>query len=314
MPFASPKESSHLQASLALLFDKIQRLVLVLANQRLRSKAYCLSLLLVCSLTPLAFNPSQAQPVDSQLPQLNMQQRQWLGQQIFNNECSAKLSCLTSWNAAEDFPSLGIGHFIWFQAQQQEVFTESFPKLLSYYQQREITLPQWINELENQDSPWPNREAFLADFESIRMHALREFLADTMAIQVDFIIQRLYQSLPKLLAATPQLQHTQIKQQFYHMANSVQPYGIYALIDYVNFKGEGVAINERYAMQGWGLLQVLQQMPYVEGELNHRPLQNFVEAGGTVLSTRVANAPTGRDEQRWLRGWHNRLQSYLPPQ
>ena len=38
------------------------------------------------------------------------------------------------------------------------------------------------------------------------------------------------------------------------------PQGCYALVDYVNFKGEGVLSTERYRGQGWGLLQVLEEM------------------------------------------------------
>ena len=37
----------------------------------------------------------------------------------------------------------------------------------------------------------------------------------------------------------------------------------------------------------------------------------FVSAASNVLSTRVANAPPQRNEQRWLAGWQNRLQTYL---
>jgi len=32
-----------------------------------------------------------------------------------------------------------------------------------------------------------------------------------------------------------------------------------------------------------------------------------------VLDRRISNAPAERRESRWRAGWHNRLQSYLPP-
>ena len=41
-------------------------------------------------------------------------------------------------------------------------------------------------------------------------------------------------------------------------------------------------------------------------------LDDFVAAATRVLERRVANAPSERNEQRWLAGWRNRLQSYLP--
>ena len=48
--------------------------------------------------------------------QLTSHEIKWLGEQIYSNECNANFECLTSWNSGEDFPSLGIGHFIWFRA------------------------------------------------------------------------------------------------------------------------------------------------------------------------------------------------------
>ena len=42
------------------------------------------------------------------------------------------------------------------------------------------------------------------------------------------------------------------------------------LIDYVNFKGEGVLETERYRGRGWGLLQVLEGMPEQAARLRMR--------------------------------------------
>ena len=94
---------------------------------------------------------------------------------------------------------------------------------------------------------------------------------------------------------------------FYDIANAETPYGLYALIDYVHFKGTGLAASERYQGEGWGLLQVLVELQGVEANLD-----NFVIAATRVLERRVANAPVERREQRWIAGWKNRLQTYLP--
>ena len=80
--------------------------------------------------------------------------------------------------------------------------------------------------------------------------------------------------------------------------------GFYALMDYVNFKGEGTAITERYRGKGWGLLQVLEQM-----HDDREPIEAFSEAAVFVLERRVANAPPERNEARWLPGWKNRIAS-----
>jgi hypothetical protein len=86
------------------------------------------------------------------------------------------------------------------------------------------------------------------------------------------------------------------------------PEGTYAIIDYINFKGEGTSSQERYQNQGWGLLQVLQAMP---SNLTEKQAVNaFVEAAKQVLKQRVENSPPERGEERWLKGWSNRLNTY----
>jgi hypothetical protein len=89
-------------------------------------------------------------------------------------------------------------------------------------------------------------------------------------------------------------------------ALSTTPEGMFCLIDYVNFKGEGTNPKERYRGQGWGLMQVLEDMR------GGTPTA-FAEASKRVLSRRVANSPPERGEQRWLAGWHNRCEAYKRP-
>ncbi|HIF73516.1 MAG TPA: hypothetical protein EYG31_01180 [Porticoccaceae bacterium] len=243
----------------------------------------------------------------AQIPQLEESQRQWLGERIFQNECNAHFDCLTSWNEGEEFPSLGIGHFIWFQANQEQPFTETFPALLASYKNLGYSLPTWLTDLSDPDSPWTSREQFLQEINSDKMVELRTFLANTKSVQVDFISQRLYDSLSVILAHSSGNSTAALEETFLQIAHSHPPYGLYALIDYVHFKGTGTNSAERYKNSGWGLLQVLQEM-------SNRPttLWSFVQAAETVLERRVENAPLVRNEQRWLLGWKNRLQTYLP--
>ncbi len=233
---------------------------------------------------------------------LSAREAEAIGQQIWHNEGLGRVENLTVWNRAEAFPSFGIGHFIWYPANVDAPFTESFPQLLRYLQ-REIKLPDWLQH--QPPAPWRNREQFYAEIDSPRMRELRTLLAATIAQQTQFIINRLNDTLPKMVAVLEsEAKRRQITSRFYQVAQS--PLGVYALIDYVNFKGEGVSVTERYKGQGWGLLQVLEAMP-PESE---RTMADFVRAADTVLTRRVQNAP--RDESRWLPGWRKRLQSYLP--
>jgi len=249
------------------------------------------------------------QPLAAAIPEPDPAQLRWLGEQIFRNECNSQLACLTAWNSGEDFPSLGLGHFIWYRAGQQAPFAETFPALLAFMQDRGATLPSWL-AVADFEQPWPDRAAFLAANETgdPRLVELRSFLADHMELQTAFIVQRFDQALQALLAASPASEHSALRSRFEAVASAEPPFGLYALIDYVHFKGEGTRIQERYQDQGWGLLQVLQGMP----EQSAKPLADFVASASTVLAERVRLAPPERDEQRWLLGWHRRVASYLP--
>jgi hypothetical protein len=262
--------------------------------------SFLLILLLQTAVIPTAWG---------QLPQLNPQQMDWLGDRIFANECNRNFRCLTSWNEGEDFPSLGIGHFIWYSSQQSERFEETFPNLLAFYKKHGYELPNWLESLEGPDSPWQNREQFLADLDSQRMRQLRNFLGSTTELQVLFIVERLHDTKADLFRGLEPSQKSSVESSFYQIANSQTPYGIYALIDYLHFKGTGIAPGERYQDEGWGLLQVL-----LELQSSAANLDDFVTAATRVLERRVSNAPTQRAEQRWIAGWTNRLQTYLPNQ
>lgn len=246
-------------------------------------------------------------PALGQLPGFSEAHYEWLGERVFANECNQQLACLTHWNDGEDFPSLGIGHFIWYRQGQAEVFEETFPQLLTFLQQRGIVLPHWLNDPLNADNPWQSQAAFYADAESEAMQQLRILLQSTMDLQAAFIVARLKNTAAELIASVPSQQQQDLQLVFERIAASEPPLGAYALIDYLHFKGSGLNSNERYQQQGWGLKQVLQRL-----RPDSANLQNFVAAASGVLSERVANAPAERNEQRWLTGWHNRLQTYLP--
>ena len=237
--------------------------------------------------------------------QLSRSEANAIGRKIWQNECAGTVSGLTSWNAGEDFPSLGIGHFIWYVAGRRGPFEESFPQLISYMKKRGVNMPGWLAG--QKGSPWKSRAEFQAQVNSSQMKQLRNFLSQTVAVQTDFIVLRLERALPKMMAATSGGdQKKRLQAYFYAVAESGQ--GVYALIDYVNFKGEGVKSGEKYKGQGWGLRDVLLEM---RGQPRGAAAANeFSEAAKRVLQRRVKNAPSGRGESRWLPGWMNRCETY----
>ena len=229
-----------------------------------------------------------------------------IGKRVWQNECGGTISGLTSWNQGEDFASLGIGHFIWYPKGRRGPFEESFPDLVGFVSKRGAKLPALLLGAGRlQTCPWNSRSEFLQAQNTAQMNQLRRFLADTIDLQAEFLVARLEAALPKMLAEAAPADRNNVQQQFDRLTKT--PQGCYALIDYVNFKGEGVLHTERYQGQGWGLLQVLEAM---HGNTDSGAPDEFARAAKTVLTRRVQNAPVDRHESRWLTGWLRRVNSY----
>lgn len=226
-----------------------------------------------------------------------------IGQKIWKNECKGTLEGLTHWNVGENFPSLGIGHFIWYPLGKKERFEETFSALLTFLEQEGADLPRWLKNA--QGCPWATREEFYQKIHSLEMKQLREFLYNTRELQAVFMAKRLENMLPLLLEKLSAEKQKSVKAIFYRLA--ADPKGLYAMVDYLNFKGAGLSSTEQYQGEGWGLLQVLQSI----SESSTNPLSSFVESAQRVLSQRVKNSPQERNEQRWLQGWMNRLNTYI---
>ena len=245
----------------------------------------------------------QGPPPATAASSLSPAQKERVGRRIWQNECAGTVEGLTSWNTGEDFASLGIGHFIWYPPGQRGPFEESFPPLVRYLNHTGTATPGWMAG----PCPWPDRAAFLADQNGPRQRELRALLSATVRQQTEFIMIRSRAALPKMLAAagpnSGRVRH-------HYELLSATPEGLFALIDYVNFKGEGVAASERYRGQGWGVLQVLETMQ-ARGPADAPAA--FADAAVQVLTQRVRNAPPERNESRWLPGWRNRCLTYKQP-
>ena len=227
-----------------------------------------------------------------------------IGKKIWQNESNGTVAGLTAWNAGENFASLGIGHFIWYPQGVHGPFDESFPKLLAFARERDVAIPAWLNQ--SSACPWNSRAEFSGAQNSERMRELRQFLSRRIDLQAQFMVARLQQSLAKMLDEAAPVDRANVERQFARVAST--PHGCYALVDYVNFKGEGVLHTERYRGEGWGLLQVLEQMHGSEN--GPSAAREFSSSAAAMLRRRVQNSPPERHEARWLPGWLNRVHSY----
>lgn len=238
--------------------------------------------------------------------ELSGAQKGAIGKKIWQNECAGTVAGLTTWNAGEEFPSMGIGHFIWYPEGFKGRFQESWPQFVAFAVKRGVKPPAVAMQ---RYSPWRSKAEFQKDFNGERLSGLRKWLAANVGVQTDFIIARSREALPKVLAAAPASERRRIEENYHKVSTTA--HGTYALIDYVNFKGDGTQVAERYQGRGWGLLQVLGEMKEVPA--GAPAAAEFAAAAKRVLSRRIANSPKERGEKRWEEGWHNRCSTYARP-
>ena len=238
-------------------------------------------------------------------------QANYIAKKVWQNEGAGLDKYLVHWNDGEDFASVGIGHFIWFSKGHTERFREVFPMVLAFMEKRDVKMPNWLNS--KTPLPWNSKTEFYAakKAKSKKHTELFAFLKSTMSYQAEFMAQRLSQALPQMLESIDDpKRETLVKKRFYEVMHnkdgSINERGLYVLLDYTNFKGEGTLKSERYKGQGWGLLQVLEHMNPKETN----KLKAFAESAKAMLSRRIKNSPPARGEERWRKGWNVRLNTY----
>jgi len=261
--------------------------------------------------TPILVKPNHPNPVNASNITLSVADKKKIGLKIWQNESNGTIKGLTTWNVGEEFPSIGIGHFIWYPAGVRGPFTESFPQFVKYAQQRKVKVPTWLVNAQGKvnPSPWKSRKQFNAEFNEAKLTELRHFLSSQVNLQTDFIILKSQAALGKILSSSTPSETTIIRANYQKVATTSN--GMYALIDYVNFKGEGINPKEAYKGHGWGLKQVLLGM---QASRSGQPAAHaFAESAKRALNTRIANSDAKRGEQRWRAGWHNRCDTYKKP-
>nr|WP_244440717.1 hypothetical protein [Bradyrhizobium oligotrophicum] len=239
---------------------------------------------------------------------------QKIGRRIWLNEAGGRRDAITSWNAGEEFASLGIGHFIWYPVTAKPPFEEGFPGLVAFLRKGKTPLPSWLDKPQVPPCPWTSRADFKRNFNSPQMRQLRQFLLDTMAEQTQFLVARAQGAMDKILANTPDnAERERIVAQYARVVRASED--LYPLIDYINFKGEGTNPSETAVdketgqRQGWGLKQVLLKMNGTTTEPK-AVLAEYSDAVQVVLQQRVRNLPSNRI---WEAGWLRRAETYRRP-
>jgi hypothetical protein len=255
----------------------------------------------------------EPQPItELQLPELSDTDFDWIAARIYQNEALGQSRYLTYWGEGEDFPSFGIGHFIWFPAGVDAPFDEMFPDMFSFVDKHSpdhVPVPGWMRDLTPFDAPWSDKQVFDEALSSQEMTRLREWLEASGQLQAKFIVST-FEKRWKNLALEPE-QKGRLTGMLQDLAGTAQ--GLFAIIDYYNFKGLGINPRERYQEQGWGLIQVLEAMVLLQNEDRNcdDPVEQFRQAATSRLRLRVELSPKERNETRWLEGWLNRLRGYV---
>lgn len=239
---------------------------------------------------------------------INQQDAKKIGMQIWQNEASRRTDLLTFWSKYESFPSLGIGHFIWFPENKPAPYREQFPLLCIYMKLNGIKLPEWLDKAIKIGAPWTCREEFLQDKE--KTSDLQDLLSCTIDLQTNFIINQFEEQLPSIIKIAPDNQKDKITCNIQLMQSL--PLGIYALVDYLNFKGSGLVASEEKMGQRWGLLQVLVDMP------EHLNIENvnkaFTVSAAKMLLRLIQNSGPNYGPIKYLNGWIKRVNTYCDPE
>lgn len=236
---------------------------------------------------------------------LTTQQLQAIGHQIWQNECSGLKDQLAYWKTGEDFVSIGIGHFIWLPKNTRDrQFKNTFPRLIQFFKQQNYAVPEWLTATY---CPWQTKHEFEATHNKKNRTVLKKLMFDSIHLQIAFMHKRLqhfYHKIQQSMLTTEKKAH--IKKQLDTLCCT--PHGIYILMDYLNFKGEGFNAQENYQHTKWGLLQVLENMNVQKS--GQSAYHAFACTAKKVLKNRIKNSPKNRNEQQWYLGWCNRIDSY----
>lgn len=283
---------------------------------------------------------------------------QKLSEALYKNEADCKNHNLTHWGKNEEFPSLGLPHAIWYGKISSKKYQEQFPELVRYLRKnlkesnQQISWPALLQKNPLSPAPWASQAEFveikkislaienvkessqLADIkknqaalykDAYTLFEIRHFLSNPkiLQLQAQFVIEKTFLSLHRILAAShrespPEAQLLYRKIQV--LLNS--PEGVLAIVDYLNFKGEGLKPSERTPLgkYPWGLKTVLEIMPAMDpASADQQTNVQFTQAALCSLQRMAYHSGSADSKDQlqryaWLNGgWKTRIESnYLP--
>ncbi|MFZ4116632.1 MAG: hypothetical protein ACOYK6_07940 [Chthoniobacterales bacterium] len=246
-------------------------------------------------------------PTQDQLP--------LIGKRFFKDQKAEENKPKWGEDQEHNFVYIGSLEYIWYGENNRAQFVEDWPTVASRLKAAGLPIEDWALGA----CPWNTKEDFDEEVKSStlpdstldpesRIGKLIALLSQDEAktVQVQTLVDRLNRALesshdssltPTIFQDLPPGELELLKSNLDAVA-SVQdakghPLGLYALIDYPYFKGEGTAIGEHCNVDGWGLQEVLLNMDPnkvkdADGVVDG-PLQAFIDSGMATLDRRIAN-------------------------
>jgi len=293
---------------------------------------------------PVPTKQSFAEEVQERLESLGLDEQDYqkIIQYVSGNEFQNDPESSIDWNEGEDFASLGMGHFIWYPEGVEQKFTESFPKMAVVLWRSWPTssdIPPQLRSAFNYSKefifkssgevrfcPWAKRTSFFAWKEQnpIEWGYLISFINHPMIkrIQLAYMDQDFREAIVRLydevdsnddLVAMEASSGETVASVRQHLRSVIlslltSKEGTTALMDYVNFKGDGTDSRMRYSNVGWGLQQVLYWTDLKSGSLEQ--LKSLARAALNRLTRRAMLSGREIEREVWIHGWANRVLGY----
>lgn len=221
---------------------------------------------------------------------------------IYMNETGGKPDALIIKNDKENVCSLGIGHFIWYPTGVKQQYKETFPGLLKELQKTDGAFKGAVDVEIPPTCPWKSTSELNAAKSTDVYKRLVAGLTSPAGkrVQVNYMIERAREAIAETAKEDPD----SVKKML-DLLETEQ--GTYAVIDYVNFKGNS-AETEAYGDFHWGFKTAIYVMSKDE---TLKPEKRFQIAVETLLEMRVEEAKKlGKDESSFLTGWLKRVNTY----
>ncbi|MFZ4116631.1 MAG: hypothetical protein ACOYK6_07935 [Chthoniobacterales bacterium] len=234
------------------------------------------------------------------------------------------------------FAYIGIAQFLWYPAGTSNTFGDDWPNTASVLKDHGVDLEGWMMG----PCPWPSEKEF-SDAQKQndpRLEKLISLLSAPKAIteQARVIVENFHQAFSPISKSSivknlPPGEAELLQNNFKAVARvydeNNKPLGLFALMDYTHFKGEG--IGGGYNTQSWGLQRVLWNMQNVDPEFvhSHTALETFIASAKQVLEERIVNYRIERDrnntpvannkpnahfdEDQYRNFWYDHLDAYL---